>query len=283
MASFEQQLADALIIAFDELGGEPFDAVRNALYHRNVDGWLQQETTKIAVAGGAEMAIPGLHMLTIPAGMTYLLHKMAHISWGVGALKGAYVTETIHASDLRNILTIWANGNDYNASLLDAQAIQIEAVRHALAPEGYDALRAIALDTTRQDPTIRTAQVLLHIVETFPYDEKAQRAYKHALGKEALAEALQHAEGRTTMTPFAEEGIDLPERRIGSRLALKLAAQLSLRVPARWIMGFVPIAGAIANAFFNAQTLRSMADAAVIYYDRALTLEQITHTIGDTQ
>ena len=46
---------------------------------------------------------------TIPTGVSYLLHKMGYISWGIGALKGAYIVETEAYSDLRNILALWAN------------------------------------------------------------------------------------------------------------------------------------------------------------------------------
>ena len=63
----------------------------------------------VGLAGGVEMAIPGIHALTIPAGIAFLIHKMAYISWGIGAIKGAYVIETAQHSDLRNILTLWAN------------------------------------------------------------------------------------------------------------------------------------------------------------------------------
>lgn len=279
MASLEQQLADALMYAFDELGGDTSEAVRNALYQRSVADWVTQETTKTALVGGIEMAIPGLQVLTIPAGITYLLHKMAVISWGIGALKGAYVIETAYGSDLRGVLTVWANDNHYNASQLDSQAVTLEAFREALTPDGYTALRRVA-ESTRVDPIAQTARVLMHLVDTFAYDEKTQHAYKHRLGKQALEDALAFAQSRNHVY-VPPQGIELPERRIGARLAVKLATQLSLKVPARWVMGFVPIAGALVNAFFNAQTLRSVADAAEVYYDHALSFAQLIEPVGD--
>ena len=63
----QEQIAEAIVIAFDELGGDPQGAVNAAVQHDTIESWLQQETTKIAVAGGVEMAIPGLHALTIPS------------------------------------------------------------------------------------------------------------------------------------------------------------------------------------------------------------------------
>ena len=103
--SLQEQIAVAITSAFEELGGDANQAVEAARHHSRVDDWVQQETAKIAVAGGVEMAIPGIHALTIPAGITFLLHKMATISWGIGAIKGAYIVETSQYSDLRNILT----------------------------------------------------------------------------------------------------------------------------------------------------------------------------------
>ena len=107
----QEQVAEAIVIAFDDLGGDPQDAVLDAMSHDSLESWTNQEIVMVGLAGGAEMAIPGIHALTIPAGIAYLIHKMAYISWGIGAIKGAYVIETAQHSDLRNILTLWANNS----------------------------------------------------------------------------------------------------------------------------------------------------------------------------
>jgi uncharacterized protein (DUF697 family) len=41
------------------------------------------------------------------------------------------------------------------------------------------------------------------------------------------------------------------------------------------LVGFIPVAGAIVNAFLNAQTLQSMAEAAEKYYDRRLRMAHL--------
>src|SRR5215213_10218230 len=107
----QEQIAEAIIAAFDAFGGDPQNAISAARNHATVESWMQQETAMVAVAGGVEMAVPGLHALTIPAGISYMIHKMAYLSWGIGAIKGAYIVETAQNSDLRNILTLWANDN----------------------------------------------------------------------------------------------------------------------------------------------------------------------------
>lgn len=273
MTTLEQQIADAIVLAFDELGGDPLEAVRNALYHRNVESWLSQETTKTALVGGAEMAIPGLHALTIPAGIGYLMRKMAVITWGIGALKGAFVVETVQYSDLRNVLTLWGNGSYYNSALLDFIAIDREAYQYALTPEGYDTLRKLS-QSQRDDTLSHSWRVLLHLASEFMEDERAQRQFKSLLGKQALASALEAGQARAVLVGDRPERAPI-EQRIGAKLALRLAGQLSARVPARMVMGFVPIAGAIVNAFFNAQTLRSVAECAEKYYDNRLQIADL--------
>lgn len=266
----QQQIAEAIIIAFEELGGDPQRAIDAAMRHSSVDKWISQETARIAAAGGAEMIIPGLHALTIPAGISYLLHRMAAISWGVGALKGAYVVETPDYSDLRNILALWANGGYFNAHVIDHLAVSVDVFTHVLTEDGQAELQQ-GLDRARAEQRdnalIGTLRVLEAIAIQYGGDERSQRMLRVLAGSEAADAALLGARERWPGAPAPD--IERPlNRRISARLAGRLAAQISMRVPARMVVGFVPIAGAVVNAFFNAQTLRSMAQSAEIYYDR---------------
>lgn len=270
--SFEQQIADAIVLAFDDLGGNPLDAVRKSLYHRTVADFIQDETTKVALAGGAEMAIPGLQILTIPVGISYLLHKMAVITWGVGALKGAYVIETPRYSDLRNVLSVYANDSLYNGAILSHQSIHRDTFGHALSESGYQALLTLTADGDRADIHGRTWRMLRQLSEEFAVDERAYQLYRMVAGA-AAADAAQASAANRYLTDATPP--DPLERRIGGKLALKLASRISARVPARLVMGFVPIAGALVNAFFNAQTLREFAGAAEAYYDQMLLREQL--------
>lgn len=270
--SLEQQIADAIVLAFDDLGGNPLDAVRKALYHRTVTDFVRDETTKVALAGGAEMAIPGIQVLTIPVGISYLLHKMAVIAWGVGALKGAYVVETPRYSDLRNVLTVYANDSLYNGAILSHQPIHRDTFGYALSEAGYQALLTLTADPDRADLHGRTWRMLRQLSEEYSLDERAYQLYRMVAGA-AAADAAQQAAAHRYVTDTALP--DPIERRIGGKLALKLAARISARVPARLVMGLVPIAGAILNAFFNAQTLQEFAAAAETYYDQMLRRDQL--------
>lgn len=272
----QEQLAEAIVLAFDDLGGDPQAAVNAGMRHDTVNSWLTQETALVAVAGGAEMAIPGLHALTIPAGIAFLMHKMAYISWGIGAIKGAYIVETAQYSDIRNILTLWANDNYYNAHILDNMAIGLDAFEYALTAEGRKKLDAALKDKEAENVVIKSLTVLETLVMDFAGDERAQKLVRALTGSTEIEEMVVSVKDKVPQrdSVFTKE----IERRISTRLALKLAARISARVPARYVMGFVPFAGPLFNAFFNAQTVLSMADSAQKYYDNRLTKESLAGT-----
>ena len=272
--TLEQQIADAIVLAFDDLGGSPLEAVRKALYHRTVADFVQDEVTKVALAGGAEMAIPGTQLLTIPVGISYLLHKMAVIAWGVGALKGAYIVETPRYSDLRNVLTVYANDSLYSGAILTHQPIHRDAFGWALSDDGYQTLLTLTADE-QLDVRGRTWHMLRQLAEEYSSDQRAYQLYRTLAGA-AAADAAQASARSRRATEDAATDLPQPiERRIGGKLALKLAARISARVPARLVMGFIPLAGALVNAFFNAQTLREFAGAAEAYYDQMLTRDAL--------
>lgn len=273
----EDTIAEAIIMALDELGGNPQVAVDAAMECDSIGQWLNQETAKLAIAGGAEMIIPGLHAFTIPTGVTYLLHKLAYISWGVGALKGAYIIETEGYSDLRNILALWANNTHFNASIIEHLAISIDALEWTLSKEGQKAMPKL-LTSNVDDTTIRTYRILQDLAENFVAgDERGYLVVQSVAGEAKAQEML--ALGKKHVIHLDDDEVILTRplgRKVSTRLAGKLASRLGSRVPARFIVGFVPVAGAFINAFLNAQTLQSMAESAEKYYDRSLRTSHLT-------
>ena len=271
----EDTIAEAIVMGMDELAGNPLRAVSAALDCQSEAQWIKQETTKLALVGGAEMVVPGLHAFTIPSGVSYLLHKMGAISWGIGALKGAYVIETEAYSDLRNVLALWANEGDFDASLLEHLAISLEALEWALSAEGQAAMPAL-LKASTDATTLRTYHILQKLAENLAADEERGGAVLKAMrGEEAaagiIARGKEHIEHRHT-----EVMLTRPlGRKISRRLAYKLASRIGTRIPARMIVGFLPVAGAVANAFLNMQTIGSMAESAEKYYDRRLRLAHL--------
>jgi hypothetical protein len=270
----EEQIAEAIVVAFDELGGDPQNAILAARGHETIDSWIQQETATIAIAGGAEMIIPGIHALTIPMGISFLIHKMAYMSWGLGAIKRAYVVETAHHSDLRNILTLWGgNASYYNMHILEYKALSLDVFMYALTDEGYAKLQT-AIANAEQAKTdavlLNTLKVLKTLVDEFSGDERAMNQIGIVTDEDTAEALIAVAQTRVAEHPVNPNPKKM-NRRLGSKLALRLAGQISARLPAKFLVGFIPIAGAIANAFFNAQTLMSMAETARKYYANTFT------------
>ncbi|MCY3865498.1 MAG: hypothetical protein OXG68_08655 [Chloroflexi bacterium] len=266
----EDTIAEAIVMAMDELAGNPQRAVKSALDCDSPAQWIKQEMTKLAVIGGVEMVVPGLHAFTIPTGVSYLLHKMGYISWGIGALKGAYIIETEAYSDLRNILALWANESDFNANIIEHLAISFDALRWALSAEGQAAMPDL-LEESVDETTLRTYHILQKLAENLVAgDERGQSIAGAMLGAEEAALLLDA--GRAHVKHLnCEVMLTRPlGRKISRRLAYKLASRISARVPAKMIVGFIPVAGAIVNALLNVQTIQSMAEAAEKYYDRRL-------------
>ena len=271
----EDTIAEAIIMAMDELAGSPQNAVEAAMDCQSAAQWISQETTKLALIGGAEMVIPGLHALTIPTGISYLLHKMGYIGWGIGALKGAYVIETESYSDLRNILALWANDTHFNASIIEHLAISVEALSWAMTAQGQRIIPGL-LESQNDETALRTFHILQALAENYVAgDERGFLVVESIAGRQTAQEML--AQGKANVKPLGNEVILTRPlgRKISRRLAGKLASRLGTRIPARFIVGFVPLAGAIVNAFLNAQTLQSMAEAAEKYYDRRLRREHL--------
>lgn len=277
----EDTIAEAIIMALDELGGNPQHAVDAAMDCESVGQWISQETTKLALAGGAEMIIPGLHAFTIPTGISYLLHKMAYITWGIGALKGAYIIETESHSDLRNILALWANNTHFNATIIEHLAVSLDALQWTLSAEGQKAMpKLLASDT--DETTLRTYRILQELAENYVAgDERGYLVVESILGTDTAQELLVTGKANIKQLDDNEVIFTRPlGRKISTRLAGKLASQLGSRIPARFIVGFVPLAGAIVNAFLNAQTLQSMAESAEKYYDRRLREAHLVEAIS---
>ena len=271
----EDTLAEAIIMAMDELAGNPQKAVEAAMDCQSVTQWINQETTKLALAGGAEMVIPGLHALTIPSGVSYLLHKMGSISWGIGALKEAYIIETESYSDLRNILALWANDSHFDASIIEHLALSVEALSWAMTAEGQKMMPSL-LASPSDPTTLRSFHLLQALAENYVAgDERGFLIVESIAGREAAQEMLTR--GKANVRQLGGEVILTRPlgRKISRRLAGRLASRLGTRIPVRFIVGFVPLAGAIVNAFLNAQTLQSMAETAEKYYDRRLQREHL--------
>lgn len=273
----QTQLAQAILTGFETLGGDPVDAVIAARKHATVEDWINQETTLIAIAGGAGMVIPALGGMTLAAGMAYLLHKLAVICWGIGALKGAYVVEDPQFSDLLNILTLWMAGKE-QTTRVERMALGMDAFLVAVTDEGSAALNAAVAGITAQTPAhhANALYALLTLTTRYPADEHAQRLVAVLTNPAAANAALKAAQSRPTAVGEAlhqatgDRLLNALGGKINQETAMQIALALLADVPLRFVMSLLPGVGAILNAILNAQVMRAVADAAAAYYDSPL-------------
>lgn len=283
----EERLTDAVALAFENLGGDPVEAVEIARGHRSLAAWTRAQTLQTGLVGGVEVSLPGLHGATLAAGTLYLLRKMARLSWGIGAFKNAYVLELGGLSDIRNILVLWAGQDEDDPAPPDHRAIDLDLLLHVLDTPGRLALYSALEQAEPDTPTAHTLAVLADICETFDGSEPAQAMVTALAGAERTTSAIQSAQRFAITRETQRDDSRNPSRpsnaarsavartmgrKVSTRVARDVAVQLAARMPVRYLSGFVPVAGAVINATYNASTLTSMARAARAYYDDRLTL-----------
>lgn len=293
----QAQVAQAIISGFEMLGGDPVDAVIAAKKHETVEDWIHQETTMIAIAGGAGMVIPGLGGLTLAAGMAYLLHKLAVICWGIGAHKSAYIVEKPQFLDLLNILTLWVAGKN-NLERVERMAIHLDAFFYAVTDEGYAALEAaidaLNAEASAEAPAPHVANALYALrtlADGYASDEQAQRLLAALSDENRAKAALMAARSRENAAPkdsprhTGDPLLNALGGKINQETAMQIAVALLADVPLRLIMGLLPGVGAMLNAMLNAQVMRAVADAASAYYEAGLSIQtqqnRVQYRYGD--
>jgi hypothetical protein len=161
--------------------------------------------------------------------------------------------------------------------LLDFKAISLDVLEYALSDEGYAVLSEAITTAQSQEVdavTINTMVILKSIVDEFAGDERSLKQLRTITDVDTAEELIAAAQRRVATQ--APTPLHKPlSRRLSTGLALRLATNLSARLPAKLVMGFIPVAGALVNAFFNAQTLMQVADIARKYYANAFTREDL--------
>jgi hypothetical protein len=106
------EISSGIILkAFEILGGDPVSAVQTAKGYTSKTSWMLSQAGQTAGAGAVAMAIPGVHISALVADVSYLLHKMAYCSWGIGELRKCVV---LGKPDFANILALWSGAVTVN-------------------------------------------------------------------------------------------------------------------------------------------------------------------------
>ncbi|MFF0451668.1 hypothetical protein ACFYT4_35865 [Streptomyces sp. NPDC004609] len=220
--------ANIFVNAFNALGRDTEMARRGAAGYDTLAGWRASQTTQVALAGGAAMAVPGAHLAALTADVGFLLHKMSICAWGIGFKLGASVDAE---DDLAVILGLWAGA-------LEPDALSVSSVG-AGASAGWIVFNAAY-------PTYGAAVMA-----------KALTAGAGA-GVSTVGAKIAGKKGGKALAKLSKPFIQ--------KIAQKVAVKFSAILGSKAVTGVVPLIGALAGAGVNAYFLQKFADAAETYY-----------------
>lgn len=286
---FQDKLVDFISNQLNDyrLGSAYTKAVDDASKFSSVNGWVNQERNIVAATGAASSILPGLHGATMVADIGLLLHKSARLGWGVGELMDAAPFEDEEMSDLENILSIWSDKSKYNRQNITYRAIGVDVIHYFATAEGREHADSLLEKVEKNGQlllfrTLTAAQIMAHSIKDLKTAKVTEIVAAHAAlsaANRAGQSAAKNA-ARKSATSMARKGIAKSARKsvtkgISKKVATKTASRFGTKVGARAIAGFIPFAGAAVAAGLNVWTINSMRDAAVVYYEDAVTRNEL--------
>lgn len=263
------------------------DAYEAAQKVNSLDQWVFNEVSKGALAGAAEMAIPGLGIPLAIAGISYLLYQMAKVSWGIAGLKDAVVSETEGASDLGNILSLWGKDSSTSPAFL---ALSTATVKEFVTNEkfqngvsGFIEENSSATDTLSEENTgkLSSDQLILNSIVLLPIIAgivtKSPRS-AHMVGTVGLS-ATMSLSTKMARKQLSKQLGKRVGKGIGKRVTTTVATRLATRAGSRAVLTWIPVVGAVANGALNLTTLQSMKNSALEYYEKKLEVEDVNNFI----
>lgn len=106
MANFAQYVNDAFSALTPDINNIYYDAITYSF-----SDWKAKQSTLVTASGAASVAIPGLHLVGIPADVAFLMNRMSVCSFGIGALilKDKGLGNILEEEDFPIILARWCN------------------------------------------------------------------------------------------------------------------------------------------------------------------------------
>ena len=235
--------SSVVIDAFEAMGGDPTNAVAAAATYSTVDSWVNSQAAQVGAAGGAALAIPGVHLLGMAADFAFLMHKLAYTCWGIGEINGCIV---VGSEDFSNILALWSGAASIEE--LDRKAISKATFEAAVLAGGGTvaglSVAAIAAQLTGQ----QIAMIGGHVAGSL----LARKIATKTVGKAASATA-----GRIG-------------GKMGGKLAGKVAAKFSTKLGAKAFGGIIPFIGPAIGAGINVYFIKDIAKSANSYYQTSV-------------
>ncbi|MGB1286067.1 MAG: hypothetical protein ACPG7F_06000 [Aggregatilineales bacterium] len=311
---FEKSINNVIIPALNSyrMSSNFQSSINDALDCGNVDTWISQEQVRVGTSGAIEMLIPGSALLTggatMVAGITYLFHHLARISWGCGALMDAIPNEDEELSDILNILTVWSVGTYSRMKELESRAIDIGVVTYFATEEGKKhgdelihkatvdgnvqlkntlllakkysgSLENIASASVRKLTTSAAARGVVSRVGVNYLASETSKKMATNLGNKTISKPIgkgvsktvSKSASRSTGRAVSKSAGRVVGKAVGRRLAVRLAGSIG----SRFVINFIPLAGAAINAYLNVNTLNSMKDISIEYYGDRLMRDEL--------
>ena len=83
MSKYTEYVIDAFNALTPDLRGIYSNAITYTL-----PNWKKLQATLVTSSGAAAVAIPGIHLVGVPADIAFLMNRMAVCSYGIGAILG---------------------------------------------------------------------------------------------------------------------------------------------------------------------------------------------------
>lgn len=124
MADFAEYVNDAFSALTPDINNIYYDAISY-----NFSDWKAKQATLVTASGAASVAIPGLHLVGIPADVAFLMNRMSVCSFGIGALiaKQKNLGNILELEDFPIILGRWCDDPTLTNAALSKTAGEIAA------------------------------------------------------------------------------------------------------------------------------------------------------------
>lgn len=241
MSWIESKLSNAIIKAFDELSGNPSDAMYDARGEFLYD-WIDRQKITVGTTGAASGLfglIPGAGIPATIADLGYLLNRMSYCCWGIGEIKHCKV---IGMADFKQILNIWATNSRKSDDVFAVSTSFFAAVNTILELE-EDAL------TDEED------------LETM---NKIALEY-HNRGQ-SIARAISNVSDFKGSKGLSKKLARKKAVKIGSKLAAKIATKLGTKAASKAATSWIPGIGSAVGAGVNVWIMDGIAQSAIKYY-----------------
>jgi hypothetical protein len=243
----EEAASSLLLRAFETMAGDPTSAVAAATRYRSVDTWIVSQCAQVGVAGGAALAIPGLHLAGMAADLAFLMHKLSVTCWGVGEIEGCVV---LGKDDFANVLALWSGASTLDE--LDRRAIS-KASFETLVVTGTGTLAGLTAGAIASQLTGRQIAMLGgRVAGTF-------------LARQTLGKGMGKAGAAVVGQLGGKVG-----GKLSSKVAAKAGTKLTAKLGAKAVAGAFALVGPAVGGAINVHFTRQIAKFAKQYYGGAV-------------